>query len=416
MSSRANRTGAALALAGAVALGAVVVRAERVSPSRPHTIVVGASSARAPMPRVDGRRTALTRQTLPTGGLVIEWRKALGVAIEQAPLVDAQGQVIVLTSRGDVYAFDAEGDERWRVTTGLQAAQGPVLLADGTVMFLAPSGEIVGVRDGTRRFQRRLSAERPPRLAPLPLEDGGAVVATPGEILFVDATGAIRARSTLDEPLTSGLLAAPGRILGVAASGTVYAMEPGRDAVRVGSFGGSVDLGAAMLSDSTLVAVVDQQRLVEVDWTRQTATTRATAPAGLYLGAPAIRAGTAYVLGYLPGRTFVLGVGRDGQDVLRAAASTWAVTTLPDGGAPSLVAPPHAGPLVDPAGTVAFVTPDGSVGAASVAGGVSTVGEVVCTRSLGRSQPSAGGLAPAGPNAFYVSCENGQLARITGSR
>lgn len=404
---------ALLALAAACGVAALA-SAQRADPRAPSTFTVGQPQGASPTDRVDARRSGVARTALPAGALRVAWRKSLGIPIEHAPMVTADGTVLVLTSRGDVYAFDDSGDERWRSTSGLSAASGPALLADGTVAFATPSGDLVGARAGQRRFQTHLPGDRPARVTPVALGDGGLALAVFGDVLFVDGDGQARARSALPEPLTAGLVALGGKLYGVAPGGVVYAATPGREAARVGSFGGVVDRGIAALSDRTLVAIVDTSRVVELDLVSGLTQVRATALAGHLLGPPAVRGGLVYAMAQLPGRTYVVAYDGAGNEVKRAQIATFPPPVSLDGGPTALPVPPHTGVLVDGAGTVAFVAPDGAAGVVSDQGGVDTVGETVCTRALGRAQNASGGLAPAGPGAFYVACEGGQLVKISG--
>src|SRR5262249_34962499 len=110
-------------------------------------------------------------------------------------------------------------------------------------------------------------------------------------------------------------------------------------------------------------------------------------------------------------------------EVLRRGVRQTPATTAPDAGAAAPAVPPHVGVLVDNAGTVAFATPDGYVGAVTPASGaVETLGDPMCLRGAGLRGPSPSppptgaafaGLAPAGPNAFIVACETGTVTKIT---
>lgn len=405
---------AAGAIVAVVALGAAWANAQRADPRTPGTFEVGAPRGPSPTERVTNQRTGLSPTALPASGLRVEWRKSLGIPIEHAPVVRHDGTVAVLTSRGDVYVYDDAGDEKWRVTTGLSASSGPALLSDGTIAFATPGAELVGARAGQRRFQVRLPGDRPARITPIATDDGGLVLALAAEVLFVDAEGQARARAALPEPLAAGLVATGGRVYGAAASGAVYAISAGHEATRVGGFGGAIDRGMAAASPRTLLAVVDTSRLVELDVATGVAQVRATAPLGQLLGPPAVHASIAYVTSYLPGRVYVVGYDAAGAERRRAQIATFVPPISLDGGATSLPVPPHAGLVLDTSGTIAFVTPDGTAGVSTDQGGVDTVGDVACARALGRAASAAGGIAPAGPGAFYVACEGGQLVKIVG--
>jgi hypothetical protein len=160
--------------------------------------------------------------------------------------------------------------------------------------------------------------------------------------------------------------------------------------------------------------------------------TRSTCPDGVYLGPPAMRGEAAFLLSYTDLDTYAVALDATGRETGRAVLAPTAASQLVDGGGgigASLVVPPHAGPLVDSAGTVAFITPDGDIGIAS-ATGVDVLGESVCPPAATASvaDPSVraviaahGGipaplLAPAGPSAFLVACPAGVVAKVTAAR
>ena len=121
----------------------------------------------------------------------------------------------------------------------------------------------------------------------------------------------------------------------------------------------------------------------------------------------------ATLLAQTPSRAFVVSIDPGGQETARAPIATLTPRTLPDGGAPPLVASAHTGPLVDARGAVAFAAPeDGHVGVVGPEGAVDTLGELICTRTS-RSAGIAG-LTALGRGAFAVTCESGAVAKITG--
>jgi hypothetical protein len=392
--------------------------AQSVDVERPRTLVVGMPSGGARGDRVDPGRTGHTREALPSSGLRTEWRTSLGALIEHAPLVDARGVAYVVGSRGEVVAVARDGIERWQASTGAMQPGPPALLSNDTIVFVDVAGEAVAVREGTVRWRRhfgRSDAERP---APLAMADGGIVVATTHELAALDADGQERARTTLAEATTSPLIAAQGHVLVIGASGAVWSWFPGaREAKRIGSFGAPVADGAASADDHTLVAVsAGQTRLLALDIARGTAATRAVAPpapTALWLGPPAMRGSTAYLLATASTSDLVVAIDGAGAEVLRVLTAAHPSAVAPDGGAAALVAPPHVPPLVDDAGTVAFATAGGGVGIASRRG-TEVLGDT-CPPSIAgaRARPIAG-LAPLGEGSFVVACASGTLVSVRG--
>jgi hypothetical protein len=294
----------------------------------------------------------------------------------------------------------------------------PALLADGTIVLTGLAGDVVGVRAGVVRFRARIGGDRSgvARVAPLPTADGGIIVGGGSELVLLDADGGVRARSSFPEPVSGPVLSAAGKVVVTSALGAVYTWLPGREPVRLGSFGAPCDGGAVVSNDErALLAVVEGNRLVELDLARGIAATRASAPSGgALLGPPALRSGSAYLLGMIPGRTFALAVDAAGQETMRAVVSSSTAQAAPDGGGPLLVVPPHPGVLVDGNGTLAYVSPDGRVGTVSSSGALDSVPDSVCGRTS-QTSTNAPTLAPA-DGAFYVACPNGTLAKVVSEK
>jgi hypothetical protein len=411
-----NKVAALLALA--LAVGAVAAEAQRVDPRRPSTFVVGSPGGPAPMQRIDGRRSGETKQALPSGTLRVAWRKTVGLSVDQPALAGADGTIAVVTARGDVVFLDGEGEERGHVGVDGRSAGPAAMTSDGTIVFATSVGDAVGVRRTSPRprFVTRIGGERNVRAAPLALDDGGVVLATATDLVVLDAEGGVRARVTLPDAPAAPLLASGDKVVVITTNGTVYGWTPGREAVRLGSFGAPVDGGAALSHANTLIGVIEGNHLVELDLARGMRSTRAISAQGLYLGPPGARRVGATTLATLlamtPSRVYVANVDGAGQETLRAPIATLTPQTLPDGGAPPLVAPPHTGPLVDSRGAIAFASTDGHVGVVSTEGAVELVAEVPCSRTSRTSGIS--GLTPFGRGAFVVTCEGGVVVKVVG--
>ncbi len=422
------KTSSSIALASVAVLTAVLVAfgdadAQRFDARKPRSFVVGSPKGPSPMARVDARRSAKAKDPLPSGPLRVAWRKAIGLSIEQPALSGGSGTLVVVTSRGDVVFLDDGGQERGKVTVAAGSVGPAALISDGTVVFVTSSGDAIGVRASspTPRFVTRVGGERNVRAAPLPLDDGGIVVATSTDLVLLDGGGDVRTRTTLPEAIGAPLLSDGGRVLAVSVTGTVFAWVPGRDAVRVASFGSSVDGGCVLADPTTLVGVIEGNHLAAIDLSHGTLRTRAVAPQGLYLGPPAAFArGNApapslALLALGPLRGFVVVVDAADQEALRAPISTFTSSVLPDGGAAPLVAPAHVGPLVDDRGAIAFAATDGHVGLVSEGGAVETIGDLLCSEP-NRSTSGVTGLTPAGPGSFVVTCDRGAIVKIAGDR
>jgi outer membrane protein assembly factor BamB len=460
----------------AAAAAAPFALAQSFETRRPRTFVVGARRAGSATDRVDGARTGLSPSTLPSARVVVAWRRTVGPSLEGPVVVDDAGTVYAIAGRGEVVTLSPDGSERARVPTGLPQPGPPTLLSDGTVVFTSALGEAAGVLRGAVRFRARIGAPTSATIpvAPLPLEDGGAVAAVGSELALLDAEGNVRARAHVAEPITAPIVSAHAlgqpAVVVVTAPGTVYAWSFGPDAARVGSFGGPIDGGAALADAHTLVAVTaNGSHLDALDLDRGVAVTRAVSPDGLYLGPPAMRGENAFLLAYTDTDSCAVALDPSGRETSRIILAPTGASLLADAGAsvtfvlptgsatatasafptspftpPSasasagpgagpapLVVPPHGGPIVDSAGTLAFVTPDGDIGIAPAAGGVDTLGEGVCpppssaltaadtaTRLaiMARGGMAPPRLSPAGEGAFVVACPTGVVAKITASR
>lgn len=404
----------ALTIVGSIAL------AEKMDPRRPKDFVVGLPKGNWPTTRMDVKRQAMTDLALPRT-LKKEWSRASGAAgLESSPLVNDKGEIVIVNARGELIWLDDKGGELAHVPLGTGPSGAPTLLADGTVVVVSTSGEAVGATKTGVRFRTRLGGATGGGPAPLPLEDGGVVAATASELDVLDAhDGSVRAKTLLPESMSGGaLLAAGGKVIAVAASGVVYGWSPGRDATRLGSFGGQVDGGATVYDDHTLVAVVDVTRIVTLDIDRGVPVPRTAPIVGFYLGPVAVRGKTIYAMLETQVQTFVVAIDGAGNEILRAAVSSPVSTTASDGGALTVV--PHSGVIVDPKGTVAYATPDGQFGIVDPSGVVSVAQEnglpsVPCLRIGTRARSSAvQGLLPAAPGVLVVACESGTIAKYSG--
>jgi hypothetical protein len=441
------RTGPAvvLAFAGATA-GAIVMafgpgpaRAQTIETARPRTLVVGAPEG-ARSERADAARTGLARGLLPTSRLHTEWRVSTGTALEQAPLVDARGVTYVIGARGEVIAIARSGAELWRAPTGGVDGGPGVLLSDDTLVFVDGAGTAVAVREGRVRWRSRFgrpgsdgttpSVPAPATLAaPLPLEDGGVIVATTHELAVLDAEGRERARTTFREPLAGPLVSALGRVVAVDRTGAVFTWLPGSpEPVRIGAFGSPIAFGSALADDHTLAAVLaGGTTFAAIDLREGTLGTRAVAPggsAGTWLGPPAMRGANATLV--LLGSTSELAVTLDpsGREVARALLATHQPAPRLDAGAPALEVPrAKATFVVDVAGTLAFVTLAGDAGAAVASGTGTEAVELlsdVCPRLPSAlatgGAPAAAGIAPVGTGSFVVACRSGTVVSVGGDR
>jgi hypothetical protein len=372
--------------------------------------------------RVDAARTGLARSPLPAKQVHTMWHASVGITVEQPPLVDEEGTTYVLGNHGELVALGVDGEERWRILTGAGQPGPGALLADRTLVFVDGGGQAVAVRDGavqwrTRFGQRGTACPAPSCPAPLPLDDGGAIVATAHELALLDSAGQSRARVALPEPSTAPLVSALGRVVVLSTTGTVWTWAPGTpELLRVGTFGSFVDGGAALADDHTLMGVAaGQAHVTAVDLLRGTATLRSAAPTGVWLGPPAMRGSTAYVVSLTSTAETAVAVDASGAETGRALLAVHAPMIV-DAGASTVTVLPHTAPLVDAAGTLAFATADGAVGVVAGLGGPSATVELVAdacpTVSSARALAPVAGLAPLPPAQFVAVCTSGAVIAV----
>ena len=415
------------ALALALAFSGAAV-AQTLDVGRPRTLVVGTPGG-ARTARVDGARTGRSRDPLPASSLRVQWQTPTGAPLDGIPVVDASRTAYVVGARGEVVAVDRDGGERWRVSTGAVQPGPAALLSDDTLVFADALGEAVAVRNGAVRWRVRFGRGDASHPAPLALEDGGVIVATAHDLAALDVDGQTRARTTLPEAAAGPLVAANvnggPRVVAIGSSGTAWSWAPGAaEPDRAGSFGGPIEGGAVLENARTLVAVTSGgTQFTALDLVRGTATTRMQAQSGaLWLGPPAALAGSLFLTLLAPTAELLVAVDSTGTETLRVHLVSRAPLFAADGGVSPVVSLPHAAPLVDASGTVAFASTDGTIGTATAAGGDGGGSGTVelltgaCSGARmtgGASDPGrVTGLAPLAPGVFIAACHGGMLVAI----
>lgn len=386
--------------------------AQRFETTKPLVVQTGPARGLAPTARIDARRTGHTTAPLPSDKLYVAFRKPLGLSLEHPPIVDANGNAFVVPSRGEVVVLDAlSGEERARLTIAASNLGPATLLSDGTLAFATSGGEAIFVRDGRIRARTRIAPERTlnPRAAPLPLLDGGVAFATTTELLTLDGEGEVRARVTLKEAASAPLVSFRDRVVVVGASGAVFTWKPGSDLVRCGTFGAAIDGSAALMGDTSLVAVASATTTAAVDLATCAARTTSTSLAGMFLGPVTTFRDTVLVFEETTSAMLVVAIAPDGSHPRRSVVAT--VPIAQDAGAPAFGAA-RGGLLVGADGTVAFASTTGHIGSIASDGTVHTLGESICGRSSPRGTPVPVGIAPAPERAFLVACDGGTVARI----
>ncbi|MBK8254340.1 MAG: PQQ-like beta-propeller repeat protein [Polyangiaceae bacterium] len=411
--------------------------ADALDPNMPHTVSVGAPKGAAASDRVDSKRTGLSKTKLPSQPKEV-FRRALPSGTSYAPLIDDQGRLTFALTTSLVVRWSSEGKELWRVqlpaSTGssVTVAAPPVILANGNIAVVTSLGELVMISPtGTIRSTTALGVStstgvREGGVTPLALDNGGIAIAANRTLIELSADGSVRARATLDEAAAGALLPGPEGTLVTTASGTVYSFKPPGAPRKVGSFGGALRKGAVRADDRTLLAVVDNRRIVALDI--PTGSTHTRASAGLLLGGfdgpVAVGKGGTAVTGAYAG--LILAFDSTGAEKTRISVDPSSGFGLPDGGAPAsstspMAPPPYPGGpgfgvlsafptvdmrpspavLVDADGRIAFARASGRVGIVSPEGNMTLLGERVCNRP--------GSLQPAGNKKLLVTCDEGTV-------
>jgi len=279
-------------------------------------------------------------------------------------------------------------------------------------------------------------------VAPLALTDGGLVVAAGATLLELDRDGAIRARTaleskpgSLDSRVSGALLRGPssdGKGSSSAFSGTLFTTESGSVFLwrppgsprKLGSFGGIPRRGAMLADPRTLVAVVDNRRVVALDLLTGTTHVRASGVPGAAFDSPATLAPSDVAQGPLASAGtglalvtaqtgLLLGLDAAGNEKVRISLEklpslalvglTGAASTAPSGA--SFFGPIEFKPspplVVDPQGRIAFARSSGRVGVVGPDGAVSLAGERVCLTPVA--------VLPAGDRRMLLACRDGGL-------
>jgi hypothetical protein len=423
MSSRPNRFRKrvlAALIAAALPVGSFAL-ADVVDPTMPRTISVGAPRGASPSDRGDSARTGRVKVSLPYPP-VEAWRKHVSGGLEQAPIADDSGNLILALTSAEVVKLSPEGKEIWRTRVGTSPPVAPPLFtSDGTIIVLTSSGSLYGLRpSGAIKFTTSLGTRGRDDTTPLATRDGGIVAAVGHSLIEVDADGAVRSRATIEERPTGGLIAGPEGTLITTESGTVFSWRSPLAPKKLGTFSGVPRRGAAFLPSATggfVVAVIDNRRVVALELATGTTHVRSSAaPSGSFFDGPVAIAQGGLVLAAAQSGT-LYGFDSAGNDKLHSLLEKQALVVA-DAGPPSpsgpgifgiaasaFLAQPELKPsppvIVDDRGRVGFVRSGGRVGVATVEGAVSIASEKLCNAPIA--------VTAAGEKRMLASCRDGSL-------
>jgi hypothetical protein len=380
------------AWAALVWLFAATGGAEPLDPTLAQRWVVGTPRGSAPLARIDAERTGRTREPLPARPRVL-WRARVQGGIAFAPVVDERGSLLAASPIASITQIGQGGKVLWTARTGATpAATSPVLTSDGTRVVLTQGGELLGFdASGSARFARTLPIAPVRAIAdPLPLEDGGLLVSSGRTALRLDKGGAVQARASVDADVTA-LLGYDAAMLLVTERGDVHAWRPPAEPSRLASFAGRVE-GAARAGKS-LVAVVDQSKLVVLDLATGSRQERLELPLGLSPWPALLADGGSRVVSF-DGQ--LLGHDRNDNEAQRTALEP------PSAPGPGLTAGAASPPLiVDLEGRTGFVRPGLPAGVADRAGRPAVAEGAACLDPIA--------VVPAGKLRMLLACRSGAI-------
>lgn len=218
----------------------------------------------------------------------VAFRLRVATSLTHPPIVTRERTIVLAHADPMLAEYDGRGRLLWAARLGASpAATGPFVFADGTRAVVTEGGELIGFSARGRAVRR----ERLPlgALGPgLLLEgttDGGLLLSQGQRLIRLDALGTVvsdtRLKFELRALLTGVALASPSVApltpLLVSAGGSVLELAwDGRASFRA-RFSGAVS-DAVRLDARRVLAVLDERRLVELDITEGTESTRLEAP------------------------------------------------------------------------------------------------------------------------------------------
>lgn len=371
--------------------------AESLDPTLPQRRVVGPPGGHSPMFRSNAARTGRSATSLPDKPRVL-WRARVPGGISLSPVVDERGRVVIASGNGQLVQLDDRGKSLSSVKTGSDpAALGPVLSSDGTRVVVTSKPELYGITPGgSVRYHHPIPVAVAGDVPPLASSDGGIVVAAAGTLLRFDASGTLQARASYTGTVAT-LLERASHLLLVLDRGEVYEWKPPALPNKLASFGGRIDESAALTGPERVTAVVDHQRLADLDLKTATRSVRVDSadsiqgpPTLLVNGETRVVTFSGLMLGHDPG----------GNETTRVALEPSIVGS--DGGLMGFTPAPAL--IADAQGRIGFVRPGLEVGVVLPNGNLAAATSAAC------GDPIA--LVPAGPTRMLLACRSGLVFMV----
>lgn len=285
---------------------------------RVQRVVVGRGSALAACEGLDASNGNRARVPFPSAPQ-LSFRTRLVGGIGQAPVSDAEGQLIVVHGEPRLSKLDAKGRTLWSERLPSEASSAPVLTSSGAIVIVTRDGEALFFsKTGKLQAKRALPVNDPRRRSlAIPTNNGGALVASGSDLLELDELGAI-VRQLHASGNLSTIAQASGALVAISENGNVQLARATGDLELIGSFGGNVPEAAAV-DDGKVFAVVDGHRWRELDLKTGRVVTLANEP-GLTLTGP-VALLDAPAAAFVVGGGFVSMRAKDGAESARVPLS-----------------------------------------------------------------------------------------------
>lgn len=270
---------------GAALLQSHGARAEPVGIATPSVVSARTPRGVATMGRVDGARSGRTSHPFPKTPVEL-WRKTVG-PIDQLPVVDEAGDVVIALPSGEIVKIGASGQEVFRFRSGVGGAVTPPLLGEGgTASVISSSGTHLRLSAKGTVLSTTLLPLRGATISAAPLLTGGrAIVIAGSTALELDAAGNVLSQARL--PLTSSNqpIDHPSGPLVVLNDGAVYRLRSPNEPLKVGAFGMGVQSGVALVGSRTLISAT-QNLVLALDLVTGITSTRASLSTGAFVDGP----------------------------------------------------------------------------------------------------------------------------------
>jgi hypothetical protein len=248
----------------------------------------------------------------------VAWRVRVAGGVAFAPAVTPEGSVIVSLTTPVVAEYDKRGRLSWTARLGAStAATTPLVLGDGSRLVLTQAGEALAFSPRGEPLRRIAlpfaSLDVEPQLAAT--FDGGLLIAAGRRVVRLDASlgvvSSVRANRDIKALLTD-----PDHSLVVTSNGEVFELGLNGALRRLAVFAGVVD-AVVRNAPEHLLAIVDKRRLVELDLSTLSQTTRFAEPDVELL--PMLAQNAKGEVRVLTNLDFLLALGADARESFRVA-------------------------------------------------------------------------------------------------